>query len=94
MTYQEQELTIPSSIDLFLCSVVVLVLVAVEVEVSKAAVRIRRKNQGCQKVTNGPKWRRQVCMRRSADSRGKLPTVPQTKAARSRTLRGKKRDLQ
>ena len=36
-----------------------------------------------------------VCVRRSADSsRGKLPTVPQTKAARSWGLRGKKRDLQ
>lgn len=69
------------------------VLVAAKVKISKAAIK-GWKNQGCQKVTNGPKWWRQVCMRRSADSRGKLPTVPQTKAARTRGLRGKKRDLQ
>ena len=68
-------------------------LVAAQVKISKAPIK-GWKNQGCQKVTNGPKWWRQVCMRRSADSRGKLPTVPQTKAARSPALRGKKRDLQ
>ena len=62
------------------------VLVAAKVKISKAAIK-GWKNQGCQKVTNGPKWWRQVCMRRSADSRGKLPTVPQTKAARTRARR-------
>ena len=45
------------------------------------------KNQCCQNVTNGPKWARQLLWRRSADSSGKLPTVPQTKAARTRARR-------